>query len=83
MLGGGQDAMNVTTTGAKSGKFETRFYHLVFDQEIGRAKGHFGPINSLAFHPSGKGFASGGEDGYVRLHYFDDDYFTFAFPEEL
>jgi len=22
-------------------------------------------------------YASGGEDGYVRLHHFDDDYFNF------
>ena len=43
-----------------------RFYHLVFEEEFGRVKGHFGPINSLAFHPDGRGYASGGEDGYVR-----------------
>lgn len=27
LLGGGQDAMNVTTTGARQGQFEVRFYH--------------------------------------------------------
>ncbi|KAL2914632.1 translation initiation factor eIF3 subunit [Polyrhizophydium stewartii] len=83
MLGGGQDAMNVTTTSARQGKFEVRFFHLVFEEEIGRVKGHFGPINTLAFHPNGKSFASGGEDGFVRLHFFDEDYFSFKFPEEL
>ena len=31
-------------------------------------KGHFGPINSVMFTPDGKGYASGGEDGYVRVH---------------
>ncbi|KAH9267021.1 hypothetical protein BASA83_010219 [Batrachochytrium salamandrivorans] len=36
MLGGGQDAMNVTTTSAKQGKFEVRFFHLVFKEELGR-----------------------------------------------
>ncbi|KAH6561045.1 hypothetical protein BASA50_008463 [Batrachochytrium salamandrivorans] len=82
MLGGGQDAMNVTTTSAKQGKFEVRFFHLVFKEELGRVKGHFGPINTLAFHPDGKSFSSGGEDGYVRVHFFDDDYFSFKFPEE-
>lgn len=61
MLGGGQDAMSVTTTSSRQGKFEVRFYHLAFEDEIGRVKGHFGPINTLAFHPSGKGYASGGE----------------------
>lgn len=45
MLGGGQDAMNVTGTVAREGKFEARFYHKVFEQEVGRVKGHFGPLN--------------------------------------
>ena len=53
-MGGGQEAMEVTMTTTKSGKFDARFYHLVFEEEIGRVKGHFGPINSLAFHPDGK-----------------------------
>lgn len=25
-------------------------------------------------HPQTKGYAIGGEDGYVRLHHFDDDF---------
>jgi len=54
VLGGGQEAMEVTTTYTKAGKFDARFYHLVFQEEIGRVKGHFGPINSLKFHPDGK-----------------------------
>jgi translation initiation factor 3 subunit I len=74
--------MSVTTTSAKQGKFEVRFYHFIFGDEIGRVKGHFGPINSLAIHPDGTGFASGGEDGYIRLHHFDDSYYEFAYPEE-
>ena len=82
ILGGGQDAMNVTTTSARQGKFEVRFYHTAFEDEIGRVKGHFGPINTLDFHPSGTGYASGGEDGYIRLHWFDPDYFKFSYPEE-
>ena len=48
VLGRGQEAREVTTTTTKAGKFDTRFYHHVFDEEIGRVKGHFGPINSLA-----------------------------------
>lgn len=79
VLGGGQDAMEVTTTSTRSGKFDARFFHLVFEEEFGRVKGHFGPINSLAFHPDGKSFASGGEDGYVRVQNFDQSYFDYTF----
>jgi len=77
ITGGGQDAMSVTTTASRAGKFEVRIFHKVFEEEIGRVKGHFGPINTLAFHPKGTGFVSGGEDGYVRLHHWDPDYYEF------
>lgn len=75
VLGGGQDAMEVTTTSTKAGKFDSRFFHLIYEEEFARLKGHFGPINSLAFHPDGKSFASGGEDGFVRVNTFDSTYF--------
>lgn len=67
----------MTTTSARAGKFEVRIYHKIFEEELGRVKGHFGPINTVAFSPDGRGFTSGGEDGYVRLHHFDPDYFDF------
>eukprot|EP00918_Siedleckia_nematoides_P027837 GHVU01059882.1.p1 GENE.GHVU01059882.1~~GHVU01059882.1.p1 ORF type:complete len:326 (+),score=43.59 GHVU01059882.1:99-1076(+) len=79
VLGGGQEAMDVTTTSTKIGKFDARFYHLVFEEEFARVKGHFGPINSVSFHPDGKGYSSGGEDGYVRMHNFDQHYFDYEF----
>ncbi|XP_013791482.1 eukaryotic translation initiation factor 3 subunit I-like isoform X1 [Limulus polyphemus] len=79
VLGGGQEAMDVTTTSARAGKFDARFFHLVFEDEFGRVKDHFGPINSVAFHPDGKSYSSGGEDGYVRVHVFDPPYFDFLF----
>jgi len=79
VLGGGQEASEVTTSSTRIGKFDARFFHLVFEEEFGRVKGHFGPINSIQFHPSGRGYASGGEDGYVRVHQFDDAYFDFKF----
>lgn len=75
VLGGGQDAMEVTTTSTKAGKFDSRFFHLIYEEEFARLKGHFGPINSLAFHPDGKSYASGGEDGFVRVQTFDSTYF--------
>ncbi|KAK4194580.1 putative eukaryotic translation initiation factor 3 [Triangularia verruculosa] len=82
ILGGGQAAMDVTTTSARQGKFEARFYHKIFEEEIGRVRGHFGPLNTVAADPTGKGYASGGEDGYVRVHLFDKGYFDFNYEVE-
>jgi len=75
LLGGGQEAMSVTTTSLRQGKFEARFWHRIFEEEVGRVKGHFGPLNTIAVHPAGTAYASGGEDGYVRVHHFDESYF--------
>lgn len=85
LLGGGQDAMSVTVTSASQGKFETRFFHTIFEEEFGRIKGHFGPINAIAMNPNGRSFASGGEDGFVRVHFFDDEYLNMPdyIPDEL
>lgn len=75
ILGGGQEAALVTMTAGQLGRFETHFFHTVYEEELGRVTGHFGPIHTLAFSPDGRGFASGSEDGFVRVHHFDDDYF--------
>ncbi|KAF2773800.1 WD40 repeat-like protein [Teratosphaeria nubilosa] len=82
ILGGGQAAMDVTTTSARQGKFEARFYHKIFEEEIGRVRGHFGPLNYVAVSPDGKCYCSGGEDGYVRVHHFDPPYFEFKYEVE-
>ncbi|CAI7677908.1 unnamed protein product [Penicillium pancosmium] len=82
ILGGGQAAMDVTTTSARQGKFEARFYHKIFEDEIGRVRGHFGPLNTIDVHPAGTAYASGGEDGYVRIHHFDKSYFDFMYEVE-
>uniref|UniRef100_A0A0E0BL21 Serine-threonine kinase receptor-associated protein n=1 Tax=Oryza glumipatula TaxID=40148 RepID=A0A0E0BL21_9ORYZ len=55
VIGGGQDAMNVTTRNRRAGKFEAKFFHKILQEEIG-VKGHFGPINALAFNPDGRRF---------------------------
>jgi len=78
VVAGGQEALHVTTTGSRAGKFESRFFHQILETEIGRVRGHFGPINTLAYCPTGHGYASGAEDGYVRLHTFDPDYYEFS-----
>ncbi|QOU20221.1 hypothetical protein BRETT_004874 [Brettanomyces bruxellensis] len=82
ILGGGQDARDVTTTAAAEGKFEAKIHHKIFQDEIGRVKGHFGPLNYIAVHPQGTAYASGGEDGYIRLHHFPKSYFDFQYDVE-
>jgi translation initiation factor 3 subunit I len=76
IAGGGQEAKDVTTTASKAGKFEVDFFHINSMDYLGNVKGHFGPVNSLAFAPNGKSFVSGGEDGYIRLHHFDKQYLS-------
>lgn len=75
VVGGGQDAMDVTTTAAAAGHFEADFYHSIHEEKLGCISGHFGPINNIAFSPNGRAYVSGAEDGYVRLHHFDQSYF--------
>jgi translation initiation factor 3 subunit I len=76
LIGGGQDASQVTTTSGAAGFFEARFFHKVYGEEIANVRGHFSPINGTAFHPSGTAFTTGGEEGYVRMSEFDADYYT-------
>jgi len=75
LCGGGQEAMSVTTTSARQGHFEVRVWHRIFEEELSRIKAGFGPCNTIAIHPAGTGYAMGGEDGYVRLHHFDPEFF--------
>ncbi|KAI1713593.1 WD domain, g-beta repeat domain-containing protein [Ditylenchus destructor] len=79
VLGGGEEARTVTQTAASSGQFEAKFYHLVYEEEFARLKGHFGPINTIAFDPTGDIVVSGSEDGYIRIQQLDDDYKQFDF----
>lgn len=83
LLGGGQSAESVTTTRLDSSQFKVRFFHKVFEDEIGAIPGHFGPVNTVIFHPSGRSYASGGEDGFIRLHHMDDSYFKGMSNEAL
>jgi len=76
LCGGGQEARDVTTTAAMKGKFETCIFHMVFEEELCTIKGHFGPINAMYVMPTGEGFVTGGEDGIVRINFFDQDYFN-------
>jgi len=83
VCGGGVEASKAATTGGQ-GKFEAVFHHQVYGCHVGGEqpnKGHFGPINALLFNPSGRSFASGGEDGNVRMNHFDESYFSFKLNE--
>uniref|UniRef100_A0A4W5L2L9 Serine-threonine kinase receptor-associated protein n=1 Tax=Hucho hucho TaxID=62062 RepID=A0A4W5L2L9_9TELE len=55
VMGGGQEAMEVT----RIGKFEARFFHAAYEE--------FGRVTS---DPSTV-YSSGGEDGYTRIHHFE------------
>ena len=38
VVGGGQEAMDVTTTSSRQGKFECRFWHKILEEEVGDRK---------------------------------------------
>lgn len=77
IAGGGIAAHQVTTS--SNGKFESHFFHKLFEDDLARLGGHFGPINTIAVHPFGTSYASGSEDGYIRIHHFDQNYFDFDY----
>jgi len=76
VLGGGEEAMGVTQTAASSGQFEAKLYHMIYEDEFAKFKGHFGPINSLCFDPTGNKIITGGEDGYIRVQDLGDTEYT-------
>jgi len=83
IMGGGERAEDVTQTGATSEQFKVRFYHTIFGSPLGSVVGHFGPVNALSFSPDGRSFVSGSEDGFIRLHHLNDDYFKRAEDERF
>jgi len=74
IVGGGESAQFVTQTKLDTSQFRMRFFHKIYENELGSITGHFGPVNALSFSPDGKSFSSGAEDGYVRVHHFDEGY---------
>jgi translation initiation factor 3 subunit I len=76
VIGGGQETRDVTTTKAEQGGFEITVFNMMFGNEVGALKGHFGPVHSVDIHPKGTIIISGSEDGHARYHKLDNDYFT-------
>jgi len=76
ILGGGESAVDVTTTQATTDQFKIRFFHSILCHELGSVLGHFGPVNALSFSPDGRSFVSGSEDGFLRLHFLDESYLS-------
>ena len=74
IVGGGERAEEVTQSELTTSQFKVRFYHSIFCGELGSILGHFGPVNALTFSPDGRQFVSGGQDGFVRVHTFGEDY---------
>ena len=37
-------------------------------------------LHTVAINPNGRNYASGAEDGYVRLHFFDKSYLDMKDP---
>ena len=64
----------VSFQASKDGNFELKFFHMVDEEMFGLVRGPFGTVNTAAIHPDGGSFASGGEDGFIRLHHFDPAY---------
>ncbi|CAD5207474.1 unnamed protein product [Bursaphelenchus okinawaensis] len=77
VVGGGEEAMTVTQTAASAGQFETKLFHAVYETEFAHFKGHFGPVNTVAFSPDGKTIVTGSEDGFVRVQEMDKEYFDY------
>ncbi|MEN2497912.1 MAG: Eukaryotic translation initiation factor 3 subunit I [Marteilia pararefringens] len=70
---GGQDVLQVTTTGHKSDQFASKFFYLPTGENFGQIKSHFGTPNACAFAPSGDSFASGGIDAFLKVHDLNED----------
>jgi len=77
LMGGGQDAREVTTTKHGTGKFEIQIFHTIFEEKVGEIRtGHFSPINCVAVSPDGNCFVTGAEEGNCRIFKFDSGFFS-------
>lgn len=75
IVGGGQDAKNVTFTRSTEGGFEILIYDMITGEELGSISGHFSPINTIGVSHNGKIIASGGEESVVRVYNLPNEYY--------
>lgn len=69
--GSTQGALGVVKDAVRVGELDSDLIVYVMDYESGeileRNKGHHGPVRCLRYHPDGKTYATGSEDGTIRL----------------
>ena len=76
IIGGGQESKDVTFTRSNEGGFEILIYEMITGEELGAIGGHFSPINVIAISNNGRVIVSGAEEGTVRKHVMEEDYYA-------
>lgn len=72
IAGGGVEARDAAMV--SEGGFESVIFNMVLEEEVATMRGHFGPMNSIGISADGMSYATGGEEGLIRLIHFDKDY---------
>ena len=67
LCGGGDDPMQIAATSGKKNEFDVFIYDYDLNK-VGSVSGHFGPINAIDFSEDGNCYATGSQDGTIRLY---------------